>query len=149
MAKKIDAKAAALAAAQGSAAVFDVLEDEAPVVAAEPKHDETEARADEAAAPTHDEPKEIPMNAQTFANATPFAPAIDAAAEKMRNMFNGASTSFDGKEMMERTQRLGIEHQGFQAADRHAVDQRRPARQLRHFAGELARFEQVHLDPVA
>lgn len=102
MAKKVDGKAAALAAAQGSGAVFEALEDEAQAAAPEPKQDEikTEARVEEAA-PAQNEQKDEPMNAQTF------APAMDEAAEKVRTMFTGASaTGFDGKEVMERTQRL-------------------------------------------
>ena len=95
MGKKMDAKAAALAAAQGSGAVFEALADEPETVAADPRHDEP--RADDAPAPNHD--KDPMMNAQTF------APAIDAAAEKMRNMMNGAG----GTEMMERTTKLGQE----------------------------------------
>ena len=103
MAKKVDAKAAALAAAQGSGAVFDALQDETHPAAPEPGQDEikTEARAEEAVAPTQNEQKDEPMNAQTF------APAMDEAAEKVRTMFTGANPAgFDGKEVLERTQRL-------------------------------------------
>lgn len=103
MAKKVDGKAAALAAAQGSAAVFEVLEDEAQAAAPEPKQDEikTEARVEEAAPAQTEQKDDIEMNAQTF------APAVEEAAEKVRTMFTGANaTGFDGKEVLERTQRL-------------------------------------------
>ena len=101
MSKKVDAKAAALAAAQGSGAVFEALADDVQVEAATPQHDQDDPRATDAPAPSHD--KEPKMNAQTF------APAIDAAAEKMRNMMNGAGGTFDGTKMMERTGKLGQE----------------------------------------
>lgn len=113
MSKKVDARAAALAAAQGSGAVFEVLADDVladgvPIAAVEPRHDtQPSFEAHESVAPTHDSPEEQPtMNAQT-PNA--FAPAFDVAAEKMRNMLGGAGANFDGGQAMERTQRFAQE----------------------------------------
>lgn len=105
MAKKIDKNAAALAAAQGSVAIH-ALEEEAQQVAAEsapePRHEDVfQPRAEEAAAPIQAKIEDsIDMNAETF------APAIEAAedaGEKMRTMFGA---NFDGKDVMERAQKV-------------------------------------------
>lgn len=112
MSKKIDSKAAALAAAQGSGAVFEALADDVQPVA-EPRRDDAQpvftAQA-EPAAPTHDKSEDdTTMNAQTN-NAQAFSPAFDVAAEKVRSMFTGAGANgFDGKDVMERTQKLAQE----------------------------------------
>ena len=98
MAKKIDQKAAALAAAQGSGAIFEVLNDDdaqptAP--AAKPRY----VPAPEApAADSNSDTETTKMDTQTF------TPTLDlgAAAERMRGMM-------DSKGMMERTQRLAQE----------------------------------------
>ena len=103
MARKIDEKAAALAAAQGSVAVVEALRDEPEKARPEPKQDKIKpaaaAQVDEASSI-----KDIPeMNAQTF------APAIEAATDNVKTMFAKAGMSgngFDAPAMMERTQKL-------------------------------------------
>ena len=95
MAKKVDQKAAILAAAQGSGAVFEALNDDVEIQAEEAKP------AAPAAAPAQEEAPE--MNTQI--------PQMDlnAAADGMRKAF--ASTgfkpeAFDAKTFVERSQKL-------------------------------------------
>lgn len=116
MAKK-DEKAAALAAAQGSGAVFQLDED--AQAAAEPKHDDSGSKAQAAphveSAPKADAaPNLDPVSQMKDAfsmNAQSFAPAVEAATAKMRTMFEGAGTNIagmDGK-VVERTQAMAQE----------------------------------------
>ena len=105
MAKKIDQKAAALAAAQGSGAVFEALIDD-DAQAAAPAEKPRYVPAPEApvaeiisADQTNSADKEaLKMDTQTFAPTMD----INAAAERVRGMM-------DGKAVMERTQRLAQE----------------------------------------
>lgn len=125
MAKK-DEKAAALAAAQGSGAVFQLDEDEA--VAAEPKHDDSGAKAQmrdkpaprvEAVTKPDAAPRTDPISQikdTMTMNAQSFAPAVEAATAKMRGMFDTAGAqvaAFNGNAMdgkvVERTQRMAQE----------------------------------------
>lgn len=99
MAKKIDQKAAALAAAKGSKTVFAALDnDDKPVAAAAPK-------PRRAAAPKASTNNTKPAETETKTMDTDtLTPTLDlnVAAERVRGMM-------DGKGMMERTQRLAQE----------------------------------------
>lgn len=98
MPRKVDQKAAVLAAAQGSGAVFEALADEVEAVEAVAA-DVAEKTSEAVKAAAEPQQKEEPtMNAQTF------APNFDVAAgtERMRAMF-------DGKTLVERSQRIAQE----------------------------------------
>ena len=98
MAKKVDQKAAALAAAQGSGAVFEALNDDIAETTASAEPGEVPA-AEAPAANTNSTSTETPkMDTQTFAPTMD----INAAAERMRGMM-------EPKGMVERTQRLAQE----------------------------------------
>lgn len=111
MAKKIDTKAAVLAAAQGSGAVFEALEHEVDQAASRGFEDVTKAATGDApAAPDTSGKPDTSSKPDTYSkdahdmNAPSFAPTFDvnAAAANVRTMF-------DGKTMMERSQRLAQE----------------------------------------
>lgn len=109
MAKKLDRKAAILAAAQGSGAVFEALNDDVEVQAEPAEQIKPAATAAAAAAP---EPKETPKMSTQFAQMEMPKVDLNAAADGMRKMF--ASTGikadgFDAKTLVERSQKMASE----------------------------------------
>ncbi len=104
MAKKLDQKAAILAAAQGSGAVFEALNDDVEQAETAP--------AAQSGAPATPEPKEAPkMNTQTMQMEVPKVD-FGAAADGVRKMFDKAgikADAFDAKTMVARSQSLAKE----------------------------------------